>query len=215
MERDFWRLKWRANELGWHQASPNPMLVAHLDALGLPPGSRVLVPLCGKTLDIGWLMGRGLRVVGVELVESAVRELFAGLGIEPRIEDAGRLRRFSGDGIDVFVGDLFELDAAIAGAIDGVWDRAALVAMPFEMRLRYARQIKALAGSAPQLLVTFVYDEAAMAGPPFSVTPEEVTRLYGDHFAVALLEDADVEGGLKGVCPAREQVWRLTPGVDA
>lgn len=211
MDPDFWRHKWRAKELGWHQPSPNPMLVAHLPSLGLQPGSRVFVPLCGKTLDIGWLAGRGFRVVGVELVESAALELFAGLGVEPRIDDAGRLRRLSAEGVDVLVGDLFDLDAGALGAVDGVWDRAALIALPAGLRLRYARRLRALAGAAPQLLVALVYDESVMAGPPFSVPPDEVERLYGGDYEARLLEDADVEGGLKGICPAREQIWRLTP----
>lgn len=211
MEQDFWRSKWRANELGWHRESPNPMLVAHVSALGLEPGARVLVPLCGKTLDIGWLIENGFRVVGVELVESAVVELFAGLGVEPRIDDVGPMRRFSAEGVDVFVGDLFDLDAAALGAVGGVWDRAALVAMPSDLRPAYAKQICALAGSAPQLLITFVYDEALMTGPPFSVLPGEVEALYGGACGITMLEDAEVEGGLKGFCPAREQVWLLAP----
>ncbi len=210
MDGDFWRAKWRNEELGWHRATPNPMLVRHVSALGLRTGARVFVPLCGKTVDIGWLRDNGCRVVAVELVESAVKQLFAGLGLAPEIRSDGALKRYVADGVDVFVGDLFDLDAAALGEVDAVYDRAALVALPPETRVAYAARLAAITVRAPQLLVTFDYDQNAMNGPPFSVTDAEVAALYGVAYDVERLQSAEVEGGLKGFCPATETVWSLT-----
>jgi thiopurine S-methyltransferase len=140
-----------------------------------------------------------------------VAQLFGELAVEPRIEPAGALARWSGGGAEIFVGDLFALAPETLGAVDAVWDRAALVALPAETRPAYAAHLSALAAGAPQLLVTFDYDQALMEGPPFSVTEEEVRALYGRTHEVALLESAAVEGGLKGFCPAVERAWRLQP----
>lgn len=209
MDHDFWRERWRENRLGWQQPAPHPMLVRHLSALKLEPGARVFVPLCGKTLDISWLLGNGFRVTGAELVETAVQQLFAGLGVEPEIERLGAFSRYWADGIDIFVGDVFALDRATLGPVDAVYDRAALVALPETIRPSYAAHLAEITSRAPQLLITFDYDQSRMDGPPFSVSDEEVRALYAGAYEVALLESAEVEGGLKGACPAIEKIWAL------
>ena len=209
MDADFWRQKWRACELGWHRSSANPMLVKHVGALGLAPGARMFVPLCGKTLDIGWLLARGFRVAGAELVESAVEQLFDELGVASTIEQAGPLKRYRADGVDVFVGDLFDLTRETLGPVDAAYDRAALVAMPPEKRPAYAAHVTEITASAPQLLMTFDYDQSRVAGPPFSVPEAEVRELYASAYEVAPLDSAEVEGGLKGFSPVMESVWLL------
>lgn len=209
MEADFWRAKWRDGHLGWHRPSANQMLVTHLPALALAPDARVFVPLCGKTLDIGWLRRQGFRVAGAELVGHAVDELFDGLGLTPAVSEAGALEHRSAAGVDIFVGDLFALTRDALGPVDVVYDRAALVALPPEMRPAYARHLAEITAGAPQLLVTFDYDRAVMDGPPFSVQEREVRELYAGAYDIGLLDSAPVEGGLKGFCPASEQVWLL------
>ncbi len=211
MDERFWRERWRENRLGWHQPQAHPMLVRRLPEFAPPAGSRVFLPLCGKTLDIGWLLGQGFRVVGAELVETAIQQLFAELGVEPKIEQAGPSLRYSSDGIDVFVGDLFELTAETLGPVDAVYDRAALVALPPEMRPAYAAHLAEITGRAPQLLITFEYDQGLMEGPPFSVPEDEVRALYSAAFEIEPLESVDVESGLKGFCPATERAWALRP----
>ncbi|MFC3693722.1 thiopurine S-methyltransferase [Chenggangzhangella methanolivorans] len=211
MDAEFWREKWREERQGWRQAAPNPLLVRNLDALDLAKGARILVPLCGDSVDVGWLLSRGHRVVGVELVASAVERLFASAGVAPELSDIGSLRKFAGEGLEVFVGDLFDLDAGTLGPVEAVYDRAALVALPPETRRAYAAHLVAITACAPQLAITFDYEQSAMAGPPFAVPEREVRALYGGVYAVTPLESVAVDGGLKGFCPALEQAWRLTP----
>lgn len=211
MDAQFWHDRWQEGRLGFHEGRVNRMLEAHLGALELAPGQRIFVPLCGKAVDIPWLLSRGYRVAGAELSEIAVRDLFTGMDVVPEVTETGRFRRFSADGIDIFAGDIFDLTAGILGPVDAVYDRAALVALPEEMRRRYATHLAAMTACAPQLLVTFEYDQAAMDGPPFSVTEDEVARCHGARFAIRLLADADVPGGLKGIVAAREKAMLLQP----
>ena len=64
-----------------------------------------------------------------------------------------------------------------------------------EARERYAQHFATLmpAGSRT-LLVAFEYEQAIRDGPPFSVEPDEVQRLYGDFFRVEELERVDIIG---------------------
>jgi len=167
------------------------------------------VPLCGKTLDIHWLLGRGYRIAGSELSKIAIEQLFSELGVEPGITADDEISRYSADSIDIFVGDFFHLFSAMLGQIDAIYDRAALVALPETMRDRYTTHLMEITDQAPQLLITFNYDQRLLDGPPFSVSDEEVGRRYQDSYDLNLLESAIVPGGLKGKCPAKENAWLL------
>src|SRR6185503_16992975 len=151
--------KWERNEIGFHNAEAHPLLVAHFGALSLPKGSRVFLPLCGKTRDIDWLLASGYRVAGAELSPIAVEQLFAELGTVPEVAEIGQLRRYSADGSDIFAGDIFALSRDVLGPVDAVYDRAALVALPKDMRGNYAAHLAEVTGRAPQLLISFDYDQ--------------------------------------------------------
>lgn len=209
MEANFWHSRWQAGQIGFHEGVVNGMLAAHLGALGLTEGARIFLPLCGKTRDIAWLLGQGYRVAGAELSEIAVGQLFEELGLTPVVVQNGHLRHYSAPGLDVFAGDIFALTAAALGPVQAVYDRAALVALPMTMRARYAEHLADITGRAPQLLITFEYDQDAMEGPPFSITEAEVARCYGADLSIERLSEAEVPGGLKGVCPAMEKALLL------
>ncbi|KNG94102.1 thiopurine S-methyltransferase [Pseudaestuariivita atlantica] len=206
-----WHDRWRDGRIGFHQPEGNPLLRRHLPALGLPRGARLFLPLCGKTGDIGWLMSQGFAVAGSELSRIAVDALFDDLGMEPEVADHGPLTRMSGPGVDIWVGDMFDLTPALLGPVDAVYDRAALVALPDDIRAVYAPHLAAITANAPHLLITFDYDASTVSGPPFPVWQDEISALYVETHDVALLEDAEAKGGIKGVTPAREQVWHLIP----
>jgi thiopurine S-methyltransferase len=185
------------------------LLLDHFGALSLPAGSRVFVPLCGKTRDILWLLESGYRVVGVELSRMAVEQLFAEMDLQPAISQVGPLTRFAVEDIDIYCGDIFELTGSELGPVDAVYDRAALVALPANMRQRYAEHLAAITGRARQLLIAYEYDQSLQDGPPFAVSADEVRRLYGRHYEPVLLASSEVAGGLRGNCPANEHVWLL------
>lgn len=211
MEANFWHERWANNEIGWHERDFHPFLTTHFNELALPPVSRVFVPLCGKTRDIAWLLQQGCKVVGSELSELAVQQLFAELGVQPTLTAVGASQRYSAPDLDVFVGDIFALTPTQLGHVDAIYDRAALVALPPAMRSRYAAQLLALTGKAPQLLVCFEYDQNRMAGPPHSVPAAEVWAHYGRDYTLELAGSRTVAGGLKGGTPADELVWLLRP----
>jgi len=209
MDAGFWHLRWKNNEIAFHESKSNPLLIRHFTELSLAKGGRVFVPLCGKTLDISWLLSKGYRVAGAELSQIAIEQLFMELGVQPDISTVGELEQRSANNLDIFVGDIFALTKKILGPVDGIYDRAALVAFPEEMRKRYTAHLTAIAGKVPQLLICYDYDQSLMEGPPFSVRNDEVRRHYAVNYDVTLIASTDVPGGLKGKCPAKENVWLL------
>lgn len=211
MEASFWHERWERNEIAFHQADGNPLMVAHFGVLGLKPGNRVFVPLCGKTGDIPWLLSRGFRVVGVELNEMAIQQLFEDLGADPAVETDGGFKRYSAGAIEVYVGDFFALDADRLGPVDAIYDRAALVALPEEMRVDYTKHLVSCSDAAPQLLITYEYDQSKLPGPPFSIRKAQVADYYSSRYQVKLLADIEISGGLKGKVESLETVWHLLP----
>lgn len=211
MDANFWLKAWEDKHIGFHRGDVNPLLVKYFNELAVPRGGRVFLPLCGKTLDIRWLLGEGRRVAGAELSKTAIDELFAELGLNPQISRAGKLDRYCAANIDIFVGDIFDLSGSVLGPVDAVYDRAALVALPEKIRERYAAHLKQIANAAPQLLICYEYDQSKKEGPPFSVSNQEVERHYRDSHELTLLESKEVPGGLKGQCAAQENVWVMRP----
>ena len=211
MDPEYWHQKWNDNQIAFHEREGNVLLAAHFKDLGLAEGAKVFVPLCGKTRDIAWLLSKGCRVAGAELSRLAVEQLFAELGLAPEISSQGALTHFAGPDLDIFVGDIFDLTQERLGPVDAVYDRAAFVALPEAMRSDYSRHIAKITARAPQLLITFEYDQAVMPGPPFSIPTGEVRNLHETHYEITALGSVDVAGGLKGRCKADENVWLLQP----
>lgn len=209
MDTEFWHHKWREGDIAFHEGEPNTLLQAHFQRLDIRAGSRIFLPLCGKTRDIAWLLERGYRVAGAELSELAITQLFRELDLEPRISKAGSLTRYSANNIDIFVGDIFALHRDTLGPVQAVYDRAALVALPADTRQRYTAHLVEITDGAPQLLITFDYDQSQMDGPPFSIDQDEVGRHYGAVYQLTELARQSVPGGLKGKAEAMESAWLL------
>lgn len=208
MDKNFWLQKWEKNEIAFHESEANPVLVKYFERLSLAKGSRVFVPLCGKTLDIAWLLSCDYQVAAAELSATAIEQLFAELGVAPKISSLGELKHYQAPNVDIFVGNIFDVTKEMIGSVNAIYDRAALVALPEVMRSRYSKHLMNITHQAPQLLISYAYDQNKMEGPPFSVINEEVKGHYKDYYDITLLESIDILGGLKG-CPAKENVWLL------
>ncbi|MCB4454266.1 thiopurine S-methyltransferase [Leisingera sp. McT4-56] len=211
MEQEFWQARWRENRIGFHEAAPNSLLTKHFSQLGLEAGHSVFVPLCGKALDLDWLLSKGLRVTGVEFNQGAVEEVFARLGLAPEVSRQDGLIRYQADGLTLYAGDFFALSPAHLGRVDAVYDRAALVAVKPEDRQAYAAHLNRITGTARQMLIGFDYDQSLMDGPPFSVPGSAVQALYQGSHEITLIEERAADGRVGERCNALEQAWLLEP----
>jgi len=173
-----WLGRWNEGRIGWHEADGNEGLRQCWPSL--PEGSRVLVPLCGKAVDLLWLAGRGMRVSGVELSELAVKTFFADHGIEYARDDSGALPAYHAVDrpITLYCGDFFEFADQ---RHDAMYDRGALVALPCERRPDYVAHCSdLLRADAFRLVITLEYDQSVVDGPPFAVMPDEIGRYWPD-----------------------------------
>jgi len=209
MDPSFWHERWETGRIAFHEGAPNALLTQHWPTLGF--GRRVFVPLCGKAVDLAWLAAEGHEVVGAELEATAVRAFFEEHGLTPQIADEGPLTRYSAPNLTIYQGDIFDLHQDTLGEIDATFDRAALVALPPAMRIRYAQHLMAITGSAPQVLITFEYDNPAMQGPPHSVPPSEVRTHYAASYAVTELERTPITGPLLNRTTGSETIYHLAP----
>ena len=217
MDRDFWHERWQRNEIGFHQPEINAYLRDHWAQLVIPAGGLVFVPLCGKCRDLLWLRARGHKVLGVDLSPIAVRDFFAENALMPQVMRQGAFERYETDGLAILCGDFFDLTPELVQGVAGVYDRAALIALPPELLGRYARHSAAvLPAAAGTLLVTMEYAQSEMNGPPFAVREDEVRQLYEKRYTVTCLLSKDILAENprfreRGLSVLTEKVYRLTP----
>jgi thiopurine S-methyltransferase len=188
LKPDYWLERWQEGRIGFHRATENPALVRHHGRV-LGQCVRVLVPLCGKSADLEWLVVAGHEVVGIELSELAAQAFFSERGFAPERREQGPFVAYQYGGVTILTGDFFAASEDNVGLFDGVYDRAALIALPEEMRARYAQHLPMLlTPKAKLLLLTLEFD--APGGPPFSVPPAEVQQRYAQA-RITLLDSAD------------------------
>jgi thiopurine S-methyltransferase len=214
MEAKFWKERWAENRIGWHRDDVNPKLLRWWPQIGVAEGCRVLVPLCGKTLDLLWLQQQGHAVIGNDLSELAAANFFteAQLDVEHgRCEPFAQLRHGE---LQYLVGDFFELQRSHLTGVKAWLDRAALVALPQELRDAYMQHLADLLPTgAVGLLISFEFQRAEPSGPPFSVVEDEVMQLCKGRFSCELLEREDLMQIPRytemGLTQAAETVYRL------
>lgn len=217
MDPQFWLEKWEAHQIGFHLENVNPLLERHWPPPGLREGGTVLVPLCGKSVDLVHLRRLGHGVVGVELSPLAIRQFFAEHGLHPAARSLDGMEAFEAEGICLIRGDFFALRPEHLPEIDAVYDRAALIAMPPERQPAYAARLMGLVPeTAPILLITLEYAPHEMNGPPFSTPSERVERLFGGRYRIEKLESGDALAGneglrARGLSALTETAWGLLP----
>jgi len=190
---EFWNERWRTGQIGFHKAAVEPCLPAHWPGLKLPAAAAVFVPLCGKSLDLVWLRDRGHAVTGVELSPIALESFCMENGIPARRRVLGDFEVYEAENLRLLCGDFFALSPELLGSIDAVYDRAALISWTPALREPYAAHMTALTSAGAQtLLITVEYQQEQMSGPPFSMTCDEVGRLYASHHEIRHLGRRDI-----------------------
>jgi thiopurine S-methyltransferase len=203
-----WLDRWREGRIGFHRHDTHPALVRHWPRLKIRAGTKVLVPLCGKSLDMRWLANRDHPVLGIELSREAIEQFVD--------EGTGEVSRYQQEpfsicrqgSVELWCGDFFHFHIDQAAEIGAFYDRAALIALPPATRQRYAFHLAQLIPPGMRgLLISLSRapgDESA--GPPYHVPSDEVRELFEPNFQVTHLEDGEPEAG----SGFRESVWALT-----
>ncbi|WP_318477187.1 thiopurine S-methyltransferase [Photobacterium leiognathi] len=210
MDAEFWHSRWAENRIGFHLADVNPLLIKHWSAVKPQRDERVLVPMCGKTQDLVWLAERHNQVIGIELSDIAVKAFFAENLYTPLVTGVSNQHLYEFDEISIYQGDYFTVNIE---PVDVVYDRAALIAMPEDMRQMYVEKLLSLVKPGGRiLLVTLDYPQDELAGPPFSVPKAEVEALFANCKVTHLeRDDADETHPRRqrGLSRFAEEVWLI------
>lgn len=189
MELSYWQSKWRKGKTGFHMNEGYAGLKEHWNSVQIKDNAIVLVPLCGKTKDLLFLSQQCRRVIGVEVSELAVREFIEENNLEAEEFTFADFTIYQTENIEIWQGDFFKLPKHKLPLLDLIYDKAALIALPQDMRANYAAKILELVSAHTKILLhLFFYLQEEMNGPPFSLPIEEVNSHFGKRFTIGILE---------------------------
>ena len=176
-----------------------------------------LTPFCGKSLDMLWLKDQGFDVLGIEISPIAVESFFAENHLQPVISEHENCSISAVDDLQILCGDFFDMGMDDIEGVEAVYDRAAMIAMPPEMRASYCLHLQTITDRRiPILLVTLEYSETEMQGPPFSVNEQEIREHYENDYRVSVLDTMDILADeprfqQRGLSRLQERVYLLMP----
>ncbi|GAX20948.1 thiopurine S-methyltransferase [Fistulifera solaris] len=188
---DSWKKLWDTGMTRWHQRDVYWVLQKYGDDY-IHKESRVLVPLCGKTVDLAYLTTKAKEVIGVEGVLQAVKE-FMQENPNLQMEAVGSRNGFDcfrGEKIWLLCGNFFHFGPAVAGKFDVIWDRAAMVAINPSDREEYVQVLGSVLKPGGVLLLSgYVRPKGDVkSGPPFTLNKDQVLHLFEHQPWVASVE---------------------------
>ena len=147
-----WEQQWTTDKPEFYREEVNAMLIKqHHEFAGGRKNLRILVPLCGKSLDMIWLADQGHSVVGVELIRKGIEVFLCDNKLTHReepitlaLEKQGTVFKVNEKDISLFECSIFDFSAEVAGEqFDCIWDRGSMTAinMMNEERLQQYRDI--------------------------------------------------------------------------
>ncbi|MCB0272149.1 MAG: hypothetical protein KDD46_03965 [Bdellovibrionales bacterium] len=188
---DYWKKRWLSGDIGWHQNEVHPLLVKYYDAYSLRNENHFFFPLCGKTLDVDWILQKGHQVTCVEISEIAIEEIAKRLHIHWQMRTENNFTVYQHDKLTIYKGDYFDCVNLDIPPIDVVFDRGAFVAIDPKKREKYANIYKKL-HPKKMFLVLYRYDLNASTSPPFAFEEGEIEKLLTSDFDIDKLEENEM-----------------------
>ena len=178
-----WISRWESNRIGWHTDKVNSQLIEYLNELKLSYQEAIFVPLCGKSLDMNYLIQKNFKVIGVEMSELAIQQFFEENNLSYTISKEEEFEVYEGDRIIIYCGDFFDLQSNHLDNVKAVYDRASLIALDDELRQKYVKHLNDIINLDVRiLLLTLNYPQHQRSGPPFAVSKLEVNQLFKGSF---------------------------------
>jgi len=188
MEISFWESKWRKGQIGFHMENGYEPLKKYWQKLEIIKNPNVLVPLCGKSVDLVWLAGQGAQVYGIEVIKQAVLDFFRDQQITPAESKENDLKLYKAGPIEIWNGDFFRVKPELMPSIDVVYDKGGLVALPLDSQKRYVEKLYSFTHPKSKILLHhFEYPQDEMEGPPFSIPLARIRELFGDKYTIRTL----------------------------
>ncbi len=195
VETDQWKDAWAKGRTAFHEGKPNELLAKYVDALtGGKSAITIFVPLCGKTVDMKWLYDRGHSVVGIEVADQAIEEFFTESKLEFTKEKVdkvdGTLYKSSDGRIRLYACDFYKFSSEVENGMQGIWDRASLVAINKKDREKYMNILRSVTSKdCRYLLEVFDYDPTVINGPPHTIPDTVLSQIIGDTLSFKFLDE--------------------------
>jgi thiopurine S-methyltransferase len=166
-----------------HTDKVNSQLIEYLDELKLSSQNSIFVPLCGKSLDMNYLIQKNYKVIGVEISELAIQQFFEENNLSYTISKEEKFELYEGDKIKIYCGDFFDLQSNHLNHVKAVYDRASLIALDDELRQKYVKHLSDIISLDVRILLLILnYPQHQRSGPPFAVSKLEVDKLFKGSF---------------------------------
>lgn len=219
MDTKYWINKWRSNDITFHEENVNADLIAYIDCLKLKPGDSIFIPLCGKTRDMIWLAEKGFNVIGVELSSIACNDFFSEQSVIPIVTRLDKFTKYQYKNIELFCGDLFDLNPVDLPIVNAVYDCKAFIALPSDVRKKYVDHMVSLLGAKIKILLLARDSNCKINPPPYPVSKEEVNLLCSRYFDIKLLKHlsiTDIPEHLikKGYTAMTESVYLISEKIE-
>ena len=201
----FWDGKWteldEGKVPGWQLDTHNPTL-AEIDGKPFVKegdktvaiSGRVLVPLCGATIDLKWLADFEdvTEVVGIEISQTGCEMFFKDHDLKPTLSEDGTIYKagkITMHKIDML---LFEDQEKF----DFIFDRASLIALEHCYREKYCDIMKkVLKDDGDYVLMGMLYSrDGPFPGPPRIIHDAEVKSLFEDTKLFSFIEKLGPDG---------------------
>lgn len=214
----YWQQRYDTGDTYWMHTEAAAMLVKYYSRLN-PEGQarKMLIPLCGKTLDLEWLSNQGVPlVVGVDCLLSVLKEVCA------RSNRTWTTKSVSGEGgsdftllersdgkMKLFSGDILQFSPEVEGTFDAMWERGSLIILPPKDVKKYVKLLKRLLIPGGRILLESIeFDKDAidpsttdfMPFPPFPYFLKDIKSLFEAERSVEFFES----------CPAKWKYGKQT-----
>jgi len=185
-----WINCYAAGTMPWHLKDVNHFLKKYITTLTENKdvsGKRVLIPLCGKTVDMKFLYEQGLTVVGIELLDVAIQSFATenNMLLTAETKESYTIHTFD-ERLKIFQGDLFQFTPDMLGGLfDFWWDCGSLTAMVNEEDHKYMQLILSLMKTNSRGLITlFQYEPSVYIGRPKSINQAKVEEILDGKFEI-------------------------------
>ena len=219
---NFWEKRWQNGQTGWHNSDVNENLINHSTTLLTEENPTILVPLCGKSMDMQWLTEQGASVVGVDLAAQALHEYFTDRSQQYVEGSLSGLTSYSSveatsDNLRLLHANIFDVKPTMFEGFDAIYDRAALVALLPKQREQYATHcLSLLKPGGNILLITYDSPVEDNQGPPFPVRAGTIERLFHDATEcvqvdeVLMTKETNTRLQKRGLDWSRSDIWKIT-----
>lgn len=193
MDVSYWKKRWLDGQTGWHENEVHPLLIKYYDFLSLSLKKHFFFPLCGKTLDLDWILSKNHTTTGVEASEIAIKEVENRLKVSFKKAAYQNFTKHTFGNLTLMQGNYFDLDTTLIDPIDVVFDRGAFVAIHPNQRKKYIEMYnKLLTHESIILLVAYQYNENASTNPPYSLSELQIRALMEPDFDIEICESEEI-----------------------